>query len=115
MDKPQFFITPGFGERFHETMHFATALKIGNRIETSGLGGWSNDLVIPADVVDEIRLAFKNIERTLAEAGATWADVVHVNSYHVGGFPPKVNATIVKLYREYMPDRAPIWTQVWRP
>ena len=36
----------------------------------------------------------------------------HVNSYHVGGFPPVINETMARLYRHYMPDRAPIWTQL---
>jgi len=44
--------------------------------------------------------------------GARWPHVVHVNSYHVGGFPPVINETMAKLYRHYMPDRAPIWTQL---
>jgi enamine deaminase RidA (YjgF/YER057c/UK114 family) len=38
--------------------------------------------------------------------------VVHVNSYHVGGFPPEVNEVMSKLFRHYMPNHAPIWTQV---
>jgi enamine deaminase RidA (YjgF/YER057c/UK114 family) len=48
----------------------------------------------------------------LATAGATWEHVVHVNSYHVGGFPPQVNETMARLYRQYMPNHAPIWTQL---
>jgi enamine deaminase RidA (YjgF/YER057c/UK114 family) len=112
MEKQEFIVTPGFGERFREAMHFSSAVKIGNRIETSGQGGWNDDLEIPQAIEDEIAAAFRNIELTLAQAGATWRDVVHVNSYHVGGFPPPVNETIVKLYRQYMPDHAPIWTQV---
>ena len=112
MDKPEFFITPGYGERLLKLLHYSQALKIGNRVETSGQGGWDDDLKIPASLQDEIVQAFRNIERTLATAGASWKDVVHVNSYHVGGFPPEVNETIAGLYRSYMPDRAPIWTQL---
>ena len=63
-------------------------------------------------LADEIAQAFRNVERTLATAGAGWEHVIHVNSYHVGGFPSEVNEAMVKLYRHYMPDRAPIWTQV---
>ena len=66
----------------------------------------------PEKLQDEIALAFRNVERTLATAGATWRDVVHVNSYHVGGFPPEVNETMAELYRQYMPDHAPIWTEL---
>ncbi|MGB6013944.1 MAG: Rid family hydrolase [Nodosilinea sp.] len=67
---------------------------------------------IPEPLADEIAQAFRNIERTLAAAGASWQHVVHVNSYHAGGLPPEVNEVMVTLYRHYMPNHAPIWTQV---
>nr|MDF0369535.1 Rid family hydrolase [Nodosilinea sp. TSF1-S3] len=66
----------------------------------------------PEFLADEIAQAFRNVERTLATAGAGWEQVVHVNSYHVSGFPPKVNEVMIRLYRNYMPNHAPIWTQV---
>lgn len=112
MHKPEFFVTPGYGERLRTALHYSQAVKIGNRVEISGQGGWGDDLEIPESIEEEIARAFRNVERTLATAGASWKDVVHVNSYHVGGFPPVVNETMAKLYRQYMPDRAPIWTEV---
>ncbi|KZD07517.1 RidA family protein [Oceanibaculum pacificum] len=112
MDKPEFFLTPGYGEKLRDLLHYSQAVKIGNRVEISGQGGWNDDLEIPTSLEDEIAQAFRNVERTLAAAGAGWEHVVHVNSYHVGGFPPAVNETMSKLYRHYMPDHAPIWTQV---
>ncbi|MGF6345779.1 RidA family protein [Variovorax sp. W2I14] len=112
MSKPEFFITPGYGKQFLDRLHYSQAVKIGNRVETSGQGGWSDDLQFPKSLEDEIVQAFKNVERTLATAGAGWEHVVHVNSYHVGGFPPEVNETMAKLYRQYMPDHAPIWTEL---
>jgi enamine deaminase RidA (YjgF/YER057c/UK114 family) len=93
-------------------LHYSQAVKIGNRVETSGQGGWNDDLQIPKELGDEIAQAFRNLERTLATAGASWDHVVHVNSYHVGGFPPEVNETMTRLYRQYMPNHAPIWTQL---
>ena len=110
MTRPQFFVTPGYGERQLSGMHYSQAVRTGNRIETSGQGGWSDDWTFPASLADEIAQAFCNVERTLATAGAGWSHVVHVNSYHVGGFPRGVNETMVKLFRHYMPDHAPIWT-----
>lgn len=112
MSKPEFFVTPGYGQQFLDRLHYSQAVKIGNRVETSGQGGWSDDLQFPKSLEDEIAQAFKNVERTLATAGASWEHVVHVNSYHVGGFPPKVNETMAKLYRQYMPNHAPIWTEL---
>ena len=112
MDKPEFFLTPGYGQRLYDLLHYSQAVKIGNRVEISGQGGWNDDLQIPESLEEEIEQAFRNVERTLAAAGAGWQHVVHVNSYHVGGFPPEVNATMARLYRQYMPDHAPIWTQL---
>jgi len=112
MDKPEFFLTPGYGQRLYDLLHYSQAVKIGNRVEISGQGGWNDELQIPESLEEEIEQAFRNVERTLAAAGAGWQHVVHVNSYHVGGFPPEVNATMARLYRRYMPDHAPIWTQL---
>lgn len=111
MDKPEFFVTPGYGDRLRDLLHYSQAVKVGNRVEISGQGGWDDDLKIPDTLQDEIAQAFRNVERTLATAGASWKHVVHVNSYHVGGFAPAVNETMARLYRQYMPDHAPIWTQ----
>ena len=108
MEKPEFFATPGYGERQLNEMHYSQAVKIGNRVETSGQGGWSDDWKFPESLADEIAQAFRNVERTLATAGAGWEHVVHVNSYHVG-FPPVANEAMVKLFRHYMPNHAPIW------
>lgn len=63
-------------------------------------------------IEDEIAVAFSNFALVLAQAGASCRQVVHVNTYHVGGFPPIVNETIVRLCRHHMPDHAPIWTQL---
>ena len=111
MEKPEFFVTPGYGEGLRDLLHYSQAVRIGNRVEISGQGGWDDDLRIPDALEEEIAQAFRNVERTLATAGAGWKHVVHVNSYHVGGFPPEVNETMARLYREYMPHHAPIWTQ----
>jgi enamine deaminase RidA (YjgF/YER057c/UK114 family) len=112
MEKPKFFVTPGYGERQLNGMHYSQAVKIGNRVETSGQGGWNDDWQFPESLADEIAQAFRNVARTLATAGAGWEHVVHVNSYHVGGFPPGVNDVMVKLFRHYMPNHAPIWTSL---
>lgn len=112
MNKPEFFVTPGYGDTLLNALHYSQAVRVGDRVETSGQGGWNDELQIPESIEDEIAQAFQNLERTLATAGANWGHVVHVNSYHVGGFPPVVNETMARLYRYYMPNHAPIWTQL---
>jgi enamine deaminase RidA (YjgF/YER057c/UK114 family) len=109
MNKPEFFVTPGYGERQLCTFHYSQAVKIGNRVETSGQGGWNDKWEFPESLTDEIAQAFRNVERTLASAGAVWEQVIQVNSYHVG-FPDEVNQTMTERFRHYMPDHAPIWT-----
>jgi len=109
MSKPEFFVTPGYGERQLRTFHYSQAVKTGNRVETSGQGGWNDNWEFPQSLTAEIAQAFRNVERTLASAGAAWQHVIQVNSYHVG-FPDEVNQTMTERFRHYMPDHAPIWT-----
>ncbi|SDL38136.1 Enamine deaminase RidA, house cleaning of reactive enamine intermediates, YjgF/YER057c/UK114 family [Modicisalibacter muralis] len=111
MSKPEFFITPGFGEKALDLLYYSQAVRVDNRVEISGQGGWNDDFEIPESLVEEVEQAFRNVERTLETAGAGWEHVIHVNSYHVGGFPPEVNETMTRLYRHYMPKHSPIWTQ----
>ena len=109
MNKPEFFHTPGYGERQLSMFHHSQAVKIGNRVETSGQGGWNDDWQFPEALADEIAQAFRNVERTLASAGASWEHVIAVNSYHLG-FPDEVNQVMTERFRHYMPDNAPLWT-----
>jgi enamine deaminase RidA (YjgF/YER057c/UK114 family) len=113
MSKPEFFATPGYGDTQLANMHYYQAVRIGDRIETSGQGGWDDRFNFPSALEDEIIRAFDNVERTLATAGATWADVVHVNSYHVLGNDSFAdhNRVMVDQFRKRMGDRAPIWTE----
>jgi enamine deaminase RidA (YjgF/YER057c/UK114 family) len=87
MSKPEFFVTLGYGERQFRTFHYSQAVKIGNRVETSGQGGWNHNWEFPESLTDEIAQAFRNVERTLASVGAAWQHVIEVNSYHVGFLP----------------------------
>jgi enamine deaminase RidA (YjgF/YER057c/UK114 family) len=82
MSTVTFGITPGFGEKPHEALGYSGAVRVGDRVETSGQAGVDDDLVIPESLADEIIQAFDNVGRTLATVGATWKDVIHVNSYH---------------------------------
>jgi enamine deaminase RidA (YjgF/YER057c/UK114 family) len=109
MGEPEFFVTRGYGERQLNLFHYSQAVRVGNRIETSGQGGWDDDWHFPGPLADEIAQAFRNVERTLASAGASWKHVIAVNSYHLG-FPEEVNEVMTERFRHYMPNHAPIWT-----
>lgn len=115
MGEPEFFVTPGFGEKLHGLLGYSQAVRLGDRIEISGQGGWNDDIEFPEDLEEEIVQAFDNVERTLAEAGASWRDVVHLNSYHVPDDPEFIGERPTRVMseqiRKRMGDRAPIWTQ----
>lgn len=117
MSHPEFFATPGYGDTQLTTMHYHQAVRIGDRVEISGQGGWDDDFVFPEDLREEIVAAFDNVERTLNTAGATWRDVIAVNSYHVidesaASIGDGHNRVMVEQFRSRMGDRAPIWTQI---
>ena len=119
MTEVEFFRTAGYGEKAWETLHYSQALRVGDRVEISGQGGWDDDIRFPDSLDDEIVQAFDNVERTLAMAGAGWRDVVAVNSYHVSAQDDTIgdvhNRVMVEQFRKRMGDRAPIWTQIGVP
>src|SRR5687768_10660492 len=82
MSTVTFGVAPGFGQKLHDALGYSGAVRVDDRVEISGQGGVDDDLVIPDSLEDEIVRAFDNVERTLASVGASWTDVIHVNSYH---------------------------------
>ncbi|MEU9351608.1 RidA family protein [Streptomyces griseoloalbus] len=114
--KPEFFVTPGYGDTLLADLRYSQAVRTGDRVEISGQGGWDDDFTFPEALEDEIVRAFDNVERTLATAGATWRDVIAVNSYHLPSAADSIgedhNRVMVEQFRRRMGDRAPIWTQV---
>ena len=65
MNKPEFFVTPGYGERQLRLFHYSQAVKIGSRLELSGQGGWNDNWEFPESITDEIAQAFRNVETDL--------------------------------------------------
>lgn len=116
MTEPQFFATPGYGPSMLENRHYQQAVRIGDRVDISGQGGWDDDLTFPESLEEEIVRAFDNVERTLGTAGATWRDVVSVDSFHVPDAPDSIGEAhgqfMVDQFRKRMGDRSPIWTMI---
>ena len=112
----QFFVTPGYGDTQLANMRYSQAVRIGDRVDTSGQGGWDDEFNFPATLEDEIVRAFDNVERTLVTAGATWHDVVSVVSYHIPESEVSIgdshNRVMVEQFERRMGKRAPIWTQI---
>ena len=117
MAKADFFDTPGYGEIARTRNYYSQALRSGDRIEISGQGGWDADFTLSAtSLVEEIVKACDNVGKTLAEAGATWRDVVNIHSYHVPTADDSIGAehmsVMVDQFRKRFGESLPLWTAV---
>ena len=115
--EPQFFVTPGYGDRARENLRYSQAVRVGDRVEVSGQGGWDDDQAnFPESLEEEIAKAFENVERTLNQAGASWRDVIAVDSYHVPTRTDEIGdehtTVMVEQFRTWMGERTPIWTEI---
>jgi enamine deaminase RidA (YjgF/YER057c/UK114 family) len=67
----------------YETWHFAEANRVGRTVWVAGQRGFDERDQIARDPTIQARVAFRQLERTLREAGATLDDIVSLTSYHV--------------------------------
>ncbi|MFD6400965.1 Rid family hydrolase [Nocardia sp. NPDC060249] len=116
MSTATFASTPGYGQTLFDLLHYRQAVRVGDRVDISGQGGWNDDITFPESLEEEIVQAFENVERTLATVGATWADVIAVDSFHIPAVEDTIgdahNRVMVEQFRKRMGERAPIWTQI---
>jgi enamine deaminase RidA (YjgF/YER057c/UK114 family) len=103
---------------FYEATKVPAAIRDGDTLHVTGHTGETADDEYPDEPETQIRQTFTNIAVTLAEAGATWSDVVSVTTYHVG---LGSQATIMlKVAEEFLRAPFPAWTAVgvtelWSP
>ncbi|KAH6611678.1 putative L-PSP endoribonuclease family protein [Boeremia exigua] len=113
MSHLQYYAYPGKGGTAKKNFKYSQAVRIGDRIECAGQGGWDpQSEVFPTEINAQIDLAFENVERNLKDAGGKgWSQVFRVNSYHVP-INNEALAAMVRNFRKWMPDHEPIWTCV---
>jgi enamine deaminase RidA (YjgF/YER057c/UK114 family) len=90
-------------------MKFSQAVRLGDVVWVSGQVGIDEKGVVGKGIDAQARLAFKNLERVLAETGASLADVVELMTFHtsmvdIRGFS--------KVKAEFIPENYPAWTAV---
>jgi len=66
----------------YDTWHFAEANRVGRTVWVAGQRGFDERDQISLDPTIQARTAFRQLERTLREAGATMDDVVCLTTYH---------------------------------
>jgi enamine deaminase RidA (YjgF/YER057c/UK114 family) len=102
-------INPLGTEEIYKRMKFSQAVRAGNTVWVSGQVGMDEKGSVGEGIDAQARLAFKNLEHVLAEAGATLADVVDLMTFHksmgdIRGFS--------KVKAEFIPENYPAWTAV---
>jgi len=102
-------INPPGTEEIYKRMKFSQAVRVGDVVWVSGQVGMDEKGVVGEGIDAQARLAFKNLERVLAETGASLADVVELMTFHtslvdIRGFS--------KVKAEFIPENYPAWTAV---
>ncbi|CAG9993144.1 unnamed protein product [Clonostachys byssicola] len=113
MSHLQYYAYKGQGVEKRAAFSYNQAVRVGDRIECSGQGGWHPETgVFEKEINAQIDLAFSNVELNLKDAGGKgWSQVFRVNSYHVPLNNEALEA-MVRNFKKYMPDHQPIWTCV---
>ncbi|KAE8339612.1 hypothetical protein BDV24DRAFT_152588 [Aspergillus arachidicola] len=101
----------GVGKRNQKKYKYSQAVRISDRIECAGQGGWNPATgEIHREVNAQIDQAFANVDMNLRHAGGKgWEQVFRVNSYHTPLDDEALEAMVRNLKR-YVPNHEPIWT-----
>ncbi|BCW86417.1 RidA family protein [Paenarthrobacter ureafaciens] len=103
---------------WHMPTPFSQGWRIGNLVFTGGqLSADENGNVVgEGDIETQTRNVFTSLTQVLAEAGATWDDVVKLNTYYCfEGTGPEVQEYWEKMTRvrmEFLPEEGPAGTGV---
>lgn len=103
-------LAPAGWEGSYHGLHYTPVLRVGERVIVSGIPASEGD-------TDEakVRWAFQQLQAHLEKAGATLADVVELQSFHVARdheeFRQRVEP-VLKVHREFFKDHYPAWTAV---
>ena len=103
-------LVPAVWSDFYEETRIPAAVKVCDMLRLTGHTGETAAGVFSAEPASQIRQTFRNIALTLAEADATWSDVVEINSYHVGLLNQA--EALLEIAAEFLEDPYPAWTAV---
>ncbi|GAA6020723.1 hypothetical protein JCM10207_002000 [Rhodosporidiobolus poonsookiae] len=115
MSHLQYFNYAGVGERNAKQFKYSQAVRVGDRIECSGQGGWDPETGSYdgfREINAQIDQTFKNVDIALKAAGGKgWEQVFRINSYHVH-LNGEAMAAMVRNFKQWMPNHEPLWTCV---
>jgi enamine deaminase RidA (YjgF/YER057c/UK114 family) len=103
-------VVPAALRASYDKSHFAPAVRAGGWLHCSGAIGQGPDGKVIADPEQQFAAAFETVKLVLAEAGASFADVVELTTFHVG-FQQHIR-TFMKVKDRYILEPYPAWTAI---
>ena len=104
-------VIPANRQALYEKHGYSAAVRSGDLLFVSGQVGSRPDGSPEPDFEAQVRLAFANLEATLAAGGCTFDDIVDVTSFHTD--PEKQMGAVMAVKSEKFPQSPyPSWTAV---
>jgi enamine deaminase RidA (YjgF/YER057c/UK114 family) len=103
-------VVPAWMKPVCDAYAFPAAVIDGDLVRCSGVIGFKPDLSVPAEPEAQFTLAFENLKGVLEEAGTGFADVVEMNTYHVG--LQAHMQTFVSVKNRFMKPPYAAWTAI---
>ncbi|KZM22045.1 uncharacterized protein EKO05_0007882 [Ascochyta rabiei] len=113
MSHLQYFDYPGFGERSKKELNYSQAVRIDNRIEISGQGGWDRATEeYPEQLSEEVDQAFNNVEHALQQAGGKGLEQVYKLRIYITVPLDEIAEPIIRTMKERFTAHGPLLTVV---
>ena len=107
MTKRKVIIPPGM-ENIYETYHYAPGVLIDNTLYLSGQVGRDENLNVVEGAQAQFEQAFENVKKVLDTAGATFDDVVELETWFSDDMADL--KTFLAVKDRYFINRYPTWT-----
>jgi len=106
-------VVPDNARASYDMFHFAPAVKAGDWVYVSGQLGRGADGSMPSDLDQQFSNAFENLGTVLEAAGATFADVVELSTFHIG--LQEHIGEFIAVKDRFVKEPYPAWTAVGTP
>jgi len=94
----------------YDRFHFSAAVRTGDLLACSGQIGTDSKGAAIADPERQITAAFEGVGETLDQAGASWADVFEMTTFHVGLHDHL--GTFMTVRDQFISEPWPAWTAI---
>ena len=103
-------IIPASQKALYDNFHFAPAVVDGQNLRCSGVVGMNPDGSVPEDPEAQFEQAFRAIGEVLAEAGAEFADITEMTTFHIG--MRQHMGAFTRVREQFIAEPYPAWTAV---